>query len=142
MVQMISGPDALAMMQSYDVAVVDVRNPEQYAARHFMQDGIEAINARTEEQLLSLPKKRILIYCTCAHDGLAIRGARFLFGHGYEWVWAVQGGLDSLLGKQEDNADIWLLEPERTPVIYTRPPRLQDLYNPLDVPPGKKSHVL
>lgn len=99
MVQMISGPDALAMIQSYDVAVVDVRNPEQYTARHFIQDGIEAINARTEEQLLSLPKKRILVYCTCTHDGLAIKKSQFLVDNGYEWVWTVQGGLYALLNE-------------------------------------------
>lgn len=94
--------ETLAKLENFECLLVDVRNPAQYKHRHYPG----AINAREDHEILALPKDPlIIVYCTCTHDGLAIKRAKLLEANGYPNTAVVRGGMYELFGEPEPVAE-------------------------------------
>src|SRR5688572_20471906 len=88
---------ALSVINHSSGLVVDTRGPQDFERRHYP----DAVNARTRQELLRLPKDRpLIVYCTCLRDGKAIKSARTLVDNGYPQVFVIKGGMYALLGEE------------------------------------------
>jgi len=77
-----------------DFTVIDVRSPTAWAQTDTVIPGAIRIPAdKLEENLPRIPKNRPAVaYCTWPNEGSSASLAQKLQEHGYQNVWALQGG--------------------------------------------------
>ena len=85
------------LQANYDGLLIDVREPDEYAAAHI--EGSRLIPLKTlPENLDSLPKDRdILVHCKAG--GRSAKAVQLMLDHGYTRVKNVTGGIDAWLAE-------------------------------------------
>lgn len=77
---------------SRDALLVDVREPDEYAASH-IPGAINLPQAELASRLEELPRAHDIVV-VCQVGGRSLRAARFLKQRGYERVWSLAGGTE------------------------------------------------
>lgn len=86
-----------ALQGNFDGLLIDVREPDEYAAAHI--DGSRLIPLKTlTDELATLPKDReILVHCKAG--GRSAKAVQLLLDHGFTRVKNVTGGMDAWLAE-------------------------------------------
>ncbi len=97
----ISGAAAKHMMESRDVAIIDIRDPSSFAAAH-VTGAISINNTNVNEFVAQADfEKPLLVFCYHGHSSQG--AADFFGGQGFAEVYSVDGGFEEWRISQPDS---------------------------------------
>ena len=99
MIQQVPTADLAAVLAKPDVALVDVRSPQEYAARHIPGARLAPVDD-IERFLGELPRDKDL-YVTCEHGMRSQYACEYLEAAGFTRLFNVQPGMSAWRGTVE-----------------------------------------
>jgi len=88
----ISPDDARDLIDDRDVAILDIRDPDSFAASR-IQDAVHLSNETAAEFIEKTDKSKPVVVC-CYHGNSSQQAAQFLSEQGFSEVYSLDGGFE------------------------------------------------
>ncbi len=95
--QRISVEEGKRIIDADNAVILDVRDPQSYAAAHI--EGAVNIDNNNIAEFVEKTEKSLPLVIYCYHGNMSLGGAGYLMEHGFEDVCSMSGGFEAWRGR-------------------------------------------